>query len=373
MSDEFEKLVEDELKKSLAEDQSKTRPSRPSQRSVPDTKNVQSDEFEKLVEDELKKPLAEDQSKTRPSQRSRPPTPKMSNKDNFTKNAPSPKPSDKKASPVCVAIAVAIITVLAITGGVVVYKFILTAPANTATTAVAPVNPPTAPVNAPDEGRAAAERKAPATMAADPVISEEGRTAAEREAPSTTAIDPVIPAADPVIQTPAPAAAAAFRATHRIRTNDGSNLRLRSTPSTRGTQVDSLDNGSYVQVLETGERFVDSDGNAGNWVRIRTQNTTGWCFGAYLTALGSEEGGAAATAFRATHRIRTNDGSNLRLRSTPSTRGTQVDSLDNGSYVQVLETGERFVDSDGNAGNWVRIRTQNNKTGWCFGAYLTRL
>jgi hypothetical protein len=82
---------------------------------------------------------------------------------------------------------------------------------------------------------------------------------------------------------------------------------------------------------------------------------------------------AQSTAFRATHRIKTNDGSKLRLRSEPSTKGTQIDSLDNGSYVQVLETGEKFVDSDGYTGNWMRVRTQNNKTGWCFGAYLTRL
>jgi hypothetical protein len=79
----------------------------------------------------------------------------------------------------------------------------------------------------------------------------------------------------------------------------------------------------------------------------------------------------SAAEFSATHRIKTNDGGNLRLRSEPSTKGTQVDSLANGSYVQVLETGEKFVDSDGYAGNW--IRTPNNKTGWCFGAYLTKL
>jgi hypothetical protein len=79
------------------------------------------------------------------------------------------------------------------------------------------------------------------------------------------------------------------------------------------------------------------------------------------------------TVFSATHRIKTNDGSNLRLRGEPSTTGKQITSLDNGSDVQVLETGERFVDGDGYAGNWMRIRTQNDQTGWCFGAYLTKL
>jgi tetratricopeptide (TPR) repeat protein len=75
----------------------------------------------------------------------------------------------------------------------------------------------------------------------------------------------------------------------------------------------------------------------------------------------------------ATHKITTNDGSNLRLRDEPSIKGKQIASLDNGSYVQVLEIGVEFVDSDGYAGNWMRIRTQNDQTGWCFGAYLTKL
>jgi hypothetical protein len=78
-------------------------------------------------------------------------------------------------------------------------------------------------------------------------------------------------------------------------------------------------------------------------------------------------------AFLATHKVVTNDGTNLRLRSSPSTKGDVVKSLDYGSSVQILQTGDSFVDSDGNRGNWVYIATPEGSAGWCFGAYLKPL
>ncbi|MHC6204287.1 SH3 domain-containing protein [Breznakiellaceae bacterium SP9] len=77
-------------------------------------------------------------------------------------------------------------------------------------------------------------------------------------------------------------------------------------------------------------------------------------------------------SFHATHRVLTNDGSNLRLRNEPN--GTQIGSLANGSYVQVLETGyQLYIDNDGYRGNWMFVRLPTGKTGWCFGAYLKSL
>lgn len=82
---------------------------------------------------------------------------------------------------------------------------------------------------------------------------------------------------------------------------------------------------------------------------------------------------SGAFVFKATHKIVTNDGSKLRVRSNPSTSGDVITSLDNGSLVQVLETGASFIDTDGYRGNWMRIATPNGVAGWCFGAYLRPL
>jgi hypothetical protein len=86
----------------------------------------------------------------------------------------------------------------------------------------------------------------------------------------------------------APVPPPAFSPTHRVATNDGTNLRLRSSPSTKGEAIMSLPNGSSVQVLQIGDSFVDGDGNAGNWTYVATpEGGKGWCFGAYLKALGN--------------------------------------------------------------------------------------
>ncbi|MDR0563269.1 MAG: tetratricopeptide repeat protein [Spirochaetaceae bacterium] len=81
---------------------------------------------------------------------------------------------------------------------------------------------------------------------------------------------------------------AAFSPTHTVATNDRTNLRLRSSPSTKGEAIMSLPYGSSVQVLRVGDFFVDADGNSGNWMYVATpEGGQGWCFGAYLKYLGN--------------------------------------------------------------------------------------
>jgi hypothetical protein len=77
--------------------------------------------------------------------------------------------------------------------------------------------------------------------------------------------------------------------------------------------------------------------------------------------------------FQATHKVITNDGTNLRLRDAPGFNTSQIGSLKYGSSVMVLETGASAVDSDGYRGNWTYVSTPDGKTGWCFGAYLQLL
>jgi len=74
--------------------------------------------------------------------------------------------------------------------------------------------------------------------------------------------------------------------------------------------------------------------------------------------------------FQATHKVVTNDGTNLRLRNSPGFNASQIGSLEYGSSVMVLETGASAVDSDGYRGNWTYVTTPDGRTGWCFGAYL---
>ena len=85
---------------------------------------------------------------------------------------------------------------------------------------------------------------------------------------------------------------------------------------------------------------------------------------------GSSNRNPAPQTFQATHKVETNDGSNLRLRNGQGLNAPQVGSLQNGTLVRVLETGTSMVDSDGYRGNWVYVTTSDGITGWCFNAYL---
>ena len=84
----------------------------------------------------------------------------------------------------------------------------------------------------------------------------------------------------------------------------------------------------------------------------------------------SDNSRQSQNTFQATHKVVTNDGSNLRLRDAPGFNSSQIGSLGYGSSVRVLDTGASAVDSDGNRGNWTHVATPDGKTGWCFGAYL---
>jgi tetratricopeptide (TPR) repeat protein len=135
-------------------------------------------------------------------------------------------------------------------------------------------------------------------------------------------------------------------------------------------------NNKSVKTLKQGDILTVTGGAQNGWLPVEYGETKGWVSADMVTAKAGAlpaGGSAAESGFHATHKIATNDGTNLRLRSAPSVRGNIITSLDNGSLVQVLETGASFVDSDGYRGNWTQVLTPQGTAGWCFGAYLDPL
>jgi formylglycine-generating enzyme required for sulfatase activity len=115
---------------------------------------------------------------------------------------------------------------------------------------------------------------------------------------------------------------------------------------------------SFLKTLPGFSKFLTKEGGLDVWhiefneAPIPTENDT------------------SQNNFQATHRVVTNDRSNLRIRNGQGFNAAQIGSLGYGSYVKVLNTGDSAVDSDGNRGNWAYVITPDGKTGWCFGAYL---
>ena len=135
-------------------------------------------------------------------------------------------------------------------------------------------------------------------------------------------------------------------------------------------------NSNALKTLRQGDMLTVTGGEQNGWLPVEHKGTQGWVSADRVRANAGVKpaaDGAETSGFNATHKIVTNDGTNLRLRNGQSFRGTQIGSLDNGSYVQVLETGDSAVDGDGNRGSWMRVVTPAGLSGWCFGAYLSPL
>ena len=74
------------------------------------------------------------------------------------------------------------------------------------------------------------------------------------------------------------------------------------------------------------------------------------------------------SAYQTTHR--TID--RLRLRNEASTLAMVVTTLENGTEVQVLETGPAMT-IDGITANWVKVLSSTQYSGWCFSGYLEQV
>jgi hypothetical protein len=147
--------------------------------------------------------------------------------------------------------------------------------------------------------------------------------------------------------------------------SDCSNL----TSVTIGANVDS-----YFGDYDFLNAYYNNGKRAGTYTRPNTSSER-WAYSGTSsgTSVTQTPSVTPQNDFQATHKVVTNDGSTLRLRNAPGFNASQIGSLNYGSHVMVLSTGEATVDSDGNRGNWTYVRTPDGTTGWCFGAYLQKL
>jgi hypothetical protein len=60
---------------------------------------------------------------------------------------------------------------------------------------------------------------------------------------------------------------------------------------------------------------------------------------------------------------------NLRLRNSPSSIAKIIRNLIKGEKLELIEKGKEET-INGVTGNWVKVKTQQGETGWCFDAYL---
>ena len=105
----------------------------------------------------------------------------------------------------------------------------------------------------------------------------------------------------------------------------GGRLNLRQTPSLAAKVLGQFPTGTLVEIIESGDE----------WHKVEVEGKTGFMMAKFLNTAEKQQ-----TAI-----VRTNTGIGLNLREEPSTEGTIITSIKNGSEVVVLQKGT----------NWSRV------------------
>ncbi len=123
----------------------------------------------------------------------------------------------------------------------------------------------------------------------------------------------------------------------------GGDLNVRSTPSAKGTIVTILPNGSTVNI----------DNTLGNWYRITLDNGSAGYVSSEYIRFNTPAATQAGT-------VNVSSGS-LNVRSSPSTGGSILTTLTNGTPVNIVET----------LPDWYRITLSNGTTGYVSRNFIT--
>ena len=159
-------------------------------------------------------------------------------------------------------------------------------------------------------------------------------------------------------------------ATHRVTASSG--LNVRSKPTTVGSVVTKLPNGT--QVAAQSDPPHDSDGYT--WVKIKAvhsgRTVEGWVADSYLDPVKEKPAATARTEAAATdgatHRVVADSG--LNMRTKPTTSGDVVVKLANGTEVAALDDPSQSADGY----DWIKIRATAGgraQEGWVASKYLT--
>ena len=166
-------------------------------------------------------------------------------------------------------------------------------------------------------------------------------------------------AADPVIEkapvTPPPT----YIGTGDKGTITGTDVRMRSGAGLDTEIMGYFENGETVKV-------VKSDVQAGmKWYQVtRSDGTTGWVSADYCNI---PEGTKVPTTTVTSEKKGRITGTEVRMRSDPSTNGDVLEYFEKGEEVVILDA------ASGSQMNWTKVRRANGKTGWVASDYCQEI
>ena len=122
-------------------------------------------------------------------------------------------------------------------------------------------------------------------------------------------------------------------------------LRIRTGPGTENKAVGYLHIGTEVEILE----------NSGEWVKIKTNDLTGWVYSSYLSRKqldGSRE---------SKNRLGTVIANSLNVRATPTVTAEVIEKLKYGERVHILDQ----------SNDWYKVKSSNELVGWVSSTYIS--
>ncbi|MCD8502184.1 MAG: SH3 domain-containing protein [Bacillaceae bacterium] len=125
-----------------------------------------------------------------------------------------------------------------------------------------------------------------------------------------------------------------------------SSLNVRSTASTSGQRIGTLNQGSIVEIVETGINR--------HWLKIRHNNDLGYIHSGFVSLLDSESPNNVIGKGRVT-------ATTLNVRNAASTSGTRIGTLAQGATFEIFETGVN--------NHWLKIKI-NNQWGYIHGDFV---
>lgn len=149
------------------------------------------------------------------------------------------------------------------------------------------------------------------------------------------------------------AAAASAAVSGRVDVAAGDILKLRSTPSTTGTQVGTLADGATVSITckASGTSVTGTFGTTNQWAKIGTA----YASLAYISPSGTVPSCTTTSTTNGTVDVAA--GNTLKVRSTPNTSGTILSSLNDGAKVTISckTTGTSVTGTFGTTTQWGKI------------------
>ncbi len=131
---------------------------------------------------------------------------------------------------------------------------------------------------------------------------------------------------------------------------DGTDVNIRSKPTTSAAIVSTLSN-----------KDVDIVGQSGEWYKISSGKITGWVYGSFVKVASNSASAvkSASSENTTSEKIPAKiDGTDVNIRSKPTTNANIITSLTN-KDVHIL----------GQSGKWYKI-SSGGTTGWVYGSYV---